>query len=138
MDSSTVFSLVNIWVLPFWILLIVTPKWKHRSIAIQLAASMLAFIYAFYLITGPSIDYSAFGSLTGVKELFTLDDAILIGWIHYLAFDLLVGNWIVNQAEDLGIKHWFIIPCLLFCFMLGPVGFLLFQLLKFAKVGRVN
>ncbi|MEQ8926707.1 MAG: ABA4-like family protein [Fulvivirga sp.] len=138
MDSSTVFNIVNAWVLPFWILLIFFPKWKLTNKIVQVGAALLAIIYSFYLITGPAIDFTSFGSLAGVKELFTLENAVLIGWVHYLAFDLLVGNWIVNEAKEIGINHWFIIPCLLFCFMLGPVGFLLFQLLKFAKVGRVN
>ena len=71
-----------------------------------------------------------FGSLESVKVLFTVDNAVLAGWVHYLAFDLLVGMWILDQNKELKINHLLIVPCLLGTFMFGPVGFLLFLLIK--------
>jgi hypothetical protein len=57
------------------------------------------------------------------------------GWLHYLAFDLLVGTWEVSTAREEGIPHWAVIPCLVLTFMLGPVGFLLFLLVRW-RMGR--
>ena len=76
------------------------------------------------------MDLSAFGSLDGVVGLFSDPKNVLIGWIHYLAFDLWVGSWEVGDAIKRGINRWFLLPCLLFTFMLGPVGLLLYLILR--------
>ena len=72
-----------------------------------------------------------FGSLEEVMLLFKNPKAVLAGWIHYLVFDLLTGRWIALEAIKNGISKWYIGPCLLFTLMLGPVGFLLFTILKY-------
>jgi hypothetical protein len=64
-------------------------------------------------------------------RLFTNEWAALAGWIHYLAFDLLVGTWEVKDSQERGISHWFVIPCLVLTFLLGPIGFLLYTVLRF-------
>lgn len=134
MTASTVFEWVNTLVLPAWILLLVAPRWKYRNPLIYAFALIMAGIYAFYIFSGfSSLDPEAFGSLEGVKNLFTKDEAVLAGWVHYLTFDLLIGNWVVNQSIKYNIKHYMIIPALFFCFMLGPVGYLIFTLVKLAK-----
>lgn len=138
MNPDHLFQFVNTFVLPFWLLLLIYPKWNHRNTAIYTAITLLASIYAYYIITGPPMDMESFSTLEGIVSLFGQPQAVLIGWIHYLAFDLLVGNWVVNQAKEIGIKHIWTIPCIIFCFMLGPVGYLLFTILKISKVGRVN
>ena len=78
-----------------------------------------------------------FGSLTDVRALFSVDALLLAGWVHYLAFDLLVGTMEVRQATELGIPHLSIVPALLLTFFLGPIGFLLFFVIKSAR-GRVK
>jgi hypothetical protein len=55
---------------------------------------------------------------------------VLADWIHYLAFDLFVGVWEVKDAQAKNISHWFVIPCLFLTFMLGPIGFLLYSILR--------
>ncbi|MEM9857878.1 MAG: ABA4-like family protein [Bacteroidota bacterium] len=134
MNASEVFQIVNTVILPAWIVLILAPKKKWRNPLIYGFAAILAGIYAFYVVTGlGNFDPAAFSSLEGVKVLFTQDEAILAGWVHYLIFDLLVGNWIVNQSIENGIKHYLTILCLLLCFMFGPVGYLLFTFIKISK-----
>lgn len=68
-----------------------------------------------------------FGSLQAVMQLFTVEDAVLGGWLHYLAFDLLVGMWMLNENNTLKIHPMIMAPCLLGTFMMGPIGFLLFM-----------
>ena len=134
MNPSEVFQIVNTVVLPAWLVLILAPKRKWRNPLIYSFSAAMASVYAFYVLTGLNdFDPSAFGSLTGVKQLFTTDVAILTGWVHYLVFDLLVGNWIVNQSIKYGIKHYLVIPCLFLSFMFGPVGYLLFTIIKISK-----
>lgn len=135
MEASLVFQIVNTLVLPAWLVLIFFPKKTWRNPVIYTFAALMACVYAFYVISHlGNFNMEAFGQLEGIKSLFNTDQAVLTGWIHYLVFDLLVGNWIVNNAQKNKVTHYLIIPCLLFCFLLGPVGFLLYTLLKLAKL----
>lgn len=135
MHTSLVFQIVNTLVLPAWLVLIFFPKKAWRNTAIYAFAILMALVYAFYVFSGVGdLDMESFSTLEGVKAMFTTDVAVLTGWVHYLVFDLLVGNWIVNNAQKHNINHYLIIPCLLFCFMLGPVGFLLYSVIKLVKI----
>ena len=58
---------------------------------------------------------------------------MLVGWVHYLVFDLFVGAWIVRDARRRGIHHGLVLPCLFFTLMLGPIGLLLYAGLRFAR-----
>ena len=53
-----------------------------------------------------------------------------LGWIHYLAFDLMVGRWIVKDSIDEHISHVLVVPCLILTLMAGPVGWLLYCLVR--------
>lgn len=137
MTPSTVFQLVGLLAMPMWVLLIFLPKWKVTRFLIdyKVIPIILSIIYAIYitiaLIDGGMMD---FGSLKSVMQLFTVENAVLAGWIHYLAFDLLVGMWIVNQNQNLKIHPIIIAPCLLGTFMFGPVGFLIFMMIRSVKL----
>ena len=64
--------------------------------------------------------------------LFTSPEIALAGWVHYLAFDLLVGAWEVRTAQREGLAFLLVLPCLLLTFLFGPAGFLLFNALRIA------
>ena len=51
---------------------------------------------------------------------------LLAGWIHYLAFDLLVGTWEARDSRERGIPHLLLVPCLILTFLFGPAGWLLY------------
>ena len=73
-----------------------------------------------------------FGSLEALALLFSSKGLLLAGWVHYLAFDLLVGRWQVDRVladPNPGALRWLVLPCLLATLMFGPAGLLLFMLL---------
>jgi len=74
-----------------------------------------------------------FGSFTDIRELFAQADALMAGWVHFLAFDLLVGAWICRQGRRDGMPFPLILPCLPVTFLFGPAGFLLFHLIRAAR-----
>jgi len=76
---------------------------------------------------GGSFDFS---SLASVMELFTKEVAVLAGWVHYLAFDLLIGMWMLEKNKSIGVHQLLMAPCLFFTFMFGPAGFLLFTVIS--------
>ena len=139
MTNTEIFSIANMMAMPMWLLLIILPKWKVTRFLIdyKVIPLLLPLFYAFYIVlhiqSGAGLD---FGSLSSVMSLFTLEDAVMAGWVHYLAFDLLVGMWMINQNRSLGIHQLLMAPCLFATFMLGPMGFLLFMVLRTFKLRK--
>jgi hypothetical protein len=135
MTPSQVFSLCNTLVLPGWLLLIIAPRWKWTErIITGIIITFLAATYCFFIFKSfkPG-SFESFGSLAGVMQLFTNEEATLAGWIHYLAFDLMIGLFEVKNAQKHKLNHLFIIPCVMVTFMLGPVGLLLYFMLRAIK-----
>jgi hypothetical protein len=138
MSPSDIFSIANATAMPMWILMIFLPKWKVTRFLIdyRVIPLTLSIIYAIYITKAMQIGGLDFGSLESVMALFTEENAVVAGWVHYLAFDLLVGMWIVNQNRELNIHPIIIAPCLLGTFMLGPIGFLLFMIIRAFKISK--
>lgn len=132
MSAETVFSIANFLALAGWILLVFAPRWKGTRVVVLSAAIplLLSIAYLILIVLFFGKSEGGFGSLADVMKLFTNQWATLAGWIHYLAFDLFVGSWEVRDAQSRGISHWFVIPCLILTFLLGPIGFLLYQILR--------
>ncbi|MDQ3652257.1 MAG: ABA4-like family protein [Acidobacteriota bacterium] len=132
MSPETLFSICNTAVLPGWLLLVVAPRWKWTKIIINscLLPLLLAVVYLFLIVTHFGQTEGGFGSLADVAKLFQNPHILLAGWIHYLAFDLFVGSWEVRDAERHRINHLLVIPCLILTFLLGPIGLLLYFILR--------
>jgi hypothetical protein len=140
MTAATLFSLINMAAMLCWVCLIFLPKWqvlitiiKYGVIsAFALLYSVLIFVYFF------KIEGGGFGSIAQVRLLFSSDYGLLAGWVHYLAFDLFVGLWIVKEADKVGLHRFLQAPILLLTFMFGPVGLLTFYACKgsFLKYGK--
>lgn len=136
MTPTTVFSLAGMITIPMWILMIFLPKWKLTKFLMdyKVVPLLLSMIYAIYIIKAIQIGgMMDFGSLSSVMKLFTEEHAVLAGWVHYLAFDLIVGMWMLDQNKKLEIHQLIMAPCLLATFMFGPLGFLVFMIIKTAK-----
>lgn len=138
MNAETIFSVANTTALLSWILIAAAPKWKFTRVVVVSGAIplLLSAAYLVLVVTFFGSAEGGFGSLADVMKLFTNEWAVLAGWIHYLAFDLFVGIWEVRDAEEQGISHWLLIPCLFFTFMLGPIGLLMYTGLRFALKKR--
>lgn len=80
---------------------------------------------------------AGFGSIEQVRALFSVDAALAAGWLHYLAFDLFVGSWIVEDGLARGINRFALIPCLALTFLFGPAGFLLYLGLRLVLARKV-
>jgi Domain of unknown function (DUF4281) len=140
MNASSIFSFGNSFVLLGWILLIFLPKWRHtQTIILNGMIVLFALIYAYLLLKDiGSFSVDSFSTLANVKALFQNDNAVAMGWIHYLAFDLFVGAYIVKKSQQLQISRWLYTLTLPFTFMFGPVGYLLFFLIKTVKTQTIH
>ena len=72
-----------------------------------------------------------------MQKLFADPWILLAGWIHYLVFDLFIGAWEVRDAARLGIPHLLVVPCLVLTFLFGPVGLLLYGIVRAVRTRRV-
>tara|TARA_R110002073_G_scaffold287109_1_gene451798 strand:+ start:464 stop:913 length:450 start_codon:yes stop_codon:yes gene_type:complete len=136
MSADLIFSICNMAIIPGWLLLVFLPRWKWTLglITAGIIPFMLALVYGALFATqaGSMPEGGGFGSLPELTILFSDPYLLTVGWIHYLAFDLFVGSWEVHDAQKLGISHWLVIPTLALTLMLGPVGFALYLLLRYA------
>jgi hypothetical protein len=136
MTPEQLFQYANMAALAGWVLLVVAPlnrRWTvigARFVAAILCGGYVALLVS-GLIGGPGPPEGAgFTSLIGVRLLLSSPPALLAGWVHYLAFDLFVGSWETEVAPASRVPHWLLLPCLALTFLAGPVGLLLFLVLK--------
>lgn len=136
MSPDSVFQTCSTIAMVGWIvLLIISPFWSSfDKFLIGIIITLFAIVYAWLIfqVFTPG-DFEKFSSLNGVMELFTDKTAVTAGWVHYLAFDLLTGIWIKKNAQKYNIHHLILVPCLLLTFMLGPIGLLLYLLVRSIK-----
>ncbi len=141
MSPDLIFQICSTAVMPFWLLLMVAPRWEWTDKLVHRLwiPVSLGLVYAYALFANPlSPEGGGFGSLAGVMALFTSPYSVLAGWIHYLAFDLFIGAWEVRDAHRRGIPHWLVVPCLFFTLMLGPIGLALYLVLRFVRTRELG
>ena len=136
MSPDSVFQICSSIAMLGWIvLLLLSPFWAGvDKFLIGVIITLFAIVYGWLIfqVFTPG-DFQKFGSLNGVMELFTNRTTVTAGWVHYLAFDLMVGIWEKKNSIKYNIPHLLIVPCLLLTFMLGPLGLLLYLLIRFIK-----
>ena len=64
------------------------------------------------------------------------DGGIVIGWTHYLAFDLFVGQWIAKDADNKGFARWVQVPVLFATLMAGPIGLVVWLIVRERRARR--
>ncbi len=132
MNYEIMFSIVGILSFIGWGALAFSPL-RHATLIIvaRLISIILALIYTYLLVLlwghEPKVDFS---TLAGVASGFSDMGHLLTGWIHFLALDLFIGAWQVERAKSIGIPHVVVIPCLILTFLVGPLGLLLFLMIK--------
>lgn len=140
MNAETIFSFANTTALLSWILLAIAPRWTWTKRIVWTAIPLLlSAVYLTLIVLYFNQADGGFGTLSDVMKLFTNKNAALAGWIHYLAFDLFVGSWEVKDSQTQKISHWLVLPCLFLTFLLGPIGFLLYHVIRlFAAKGEIK
>jgi hypothetical protein len=136
MPIEILFKAANYMVIPFWVLLIAAPRWRwtQRLVHGPVVLLLLTPIYAYMLFGyAPTPENMELTTLYGVMIGFSVPHIVVAGWIHYLIFDLFVGAWETRDARRRGIPHLLVVPCLVTTLMIGPVGLLLYVLVRFFR-----
>ena len=136
---AQLFSVCSTFAVVGWLLLLVAPRWRWTERLVVSGAWSLLLSVVYFVLIAVHFPGSkgGFGSIAEVRQLFSIDALLLAGWVHYLAFDLLVGALEVRQAKTHGIPHLLVIPALVLTFLFGPIGLLLFFAIKSVRQRRL-
>jgi hypothetical protein len=137
---NELFLLCNGFAIVGWILLAAAPRWHwtNRLVVSGVWSVALAVVYTALVASALPGAEGSFDSIAGVRALFGNDALLTAGWVHYLAFDLMVGALEVRIANRDGIPHIIVIPILFMTLMLGPIGLLAFFATKSIRDGRIT
>jgi hypothetical protein len=133
MTAELLFSILNLIAIAAWLPLVFLPRARWATAVLPVVVPCLfGAIYVALVAASLPWGEGGFSSLAGVKALFENPWALLAGWAHYLAFDLFIGGWQVRDAQERGIPHLFVVPCLVLTFLFGPAGLLLYLAFRLA------
>lgn len=126
-DLDNIFQVANLFVLPFWALMVLLPNWQvtRRVMQSYIPYAALASLYVYLFATLDSGILAAFSDpqleLSSLAGMFANSQVMAIGWVHFLVMDLFVGRWIYWQGQENGI---FTRHSLALCLFAGPLGLL--------------
>jgi len=132
MDYETSFSAASILAMIGWLILLVSPlypTWSDRISGFVIPL-ILSVGYVALLVPSHNNGGGGFGSLADVMTLFSYPEAMLAGWVHFMAFDLFIGAWQCRTARRDSISFWLVVPCLVLTVLFGPLGLLAFLALR--------
>lgn len=149
MSWAGAWTFINLVALLGWAALILLPRRPIvHSLILYAGVGLLCLTYAtiFVLLIGhwadpgqvagqPPADLSDY-SISGIRRLFGSDAGVVMGWTHYLAFDLFVGLWIGRDADNKGFSRVAQAPVLLLTFLAGPLGLALWLLVRERRARR--
>jgi len=123
---AQLFDIANVFVLPFWALMILLPNWgiTRKVMESYLPFVALAGLYIYLFISSITPENAAALSnpqLADIARFFADENAAATGWIHFLVMDLFVGRWIYWEGQRTGV--W-TIHSLALCLFAGPMGLL--------------
>lgn len=124
MNISDLFNVANVFVLPFWLLMILLPNWNvtRKVMESYVPFVVLAGAYLYLFVTSITPENAAALSnpqLADIARFFGNETAAATGWIHFLVMDLFVGRWVYWEGQKTGI--W-TIHSLALCLFAGPMG----------------
>ena len=123
-----------------WAILIFLPRRPFLlSLVLYAGVGVLSLTYVLGLVSvltsladpgGPYTSAVSFFTVEGLRAISTNDAGVVIGWIHYLAFDLFIGLWIARDADAKGFSRIVQGIVLLLVLLAGPSGLLLWLILR--------
>ncbi|BFU43514.1 ABA4-like family protein [Krasilnikovia sp. MM14-A1004] len=124
--TGSLFTLTFAVAAPFWVLMILLPRWSWtaRVIGSPLIVLPVLMIYAALVLPalGTVLPAVASPTLDSVRDLLGTDRGAAAAWAHMIAFDLFVGRWAWLDSRERGIPALVISPVLVLTILLGPLG----------------
>ena len=143
---ENIYLWTNFGILPFWLMLIIIPNSKFtqffvNSIILPLILSTI-YIYIVYqtiLLDEPIFDVlKLYLNLDNLYTVFATESFLLVFWLHFLALNLFLGSWISRDGVKYNIPRGLISVPLIFVFFTGPLGLVLYWIVRVFYAKRIN
>ena len=137
---------VNLGVLPLWLILIFFPqsqlcKYFITSIfpIFVLSGTYVFMLYKSYLNSYDFINnFNLYLGIDKLSDLFSDKSYLMIFWIHFISINLFTGGWIVKDSQRFSINKILLILPLLITYLIGPLGLLIYWLIRVFHAKRIN
>ena len=135
---ENIYLWANIGVLPFWLLLIFSPKSRIAQILVNsvIAPLILASAYVYVIYQSILLDeslISIFNLYLDFEDLYTIfatESFLLIFWLHFLSLSLFLGSWVSRDAIKYAISPTLVSICLVIIYFTGPLGLVVYWLIR--------
>lgn len=111
-------------------MLIFFPTFRFTLDLVLLIACIYGLVYIDYVIPIMTKSKVDFFSLKGVMKAFKREDVVMLGWVHYISFDLMIGRYIIVDSQANNIPHILVVLPVVLSFMFGPTGLVVYTTLK--------
>ena len=137
---------LNIGVLPFWFVLIFFPQSKICSLLVTsifpflILGGTYSYLVYYYFSTGYDFleNFNLYKGLFDLGSLFENESFLILFWTHFLAVNLFCGAWIVRDSLKFLISKYLILIPLLVTYFIGPVGLILYWIIRIFYAKRIN
>lgn len=130
--ASMVFSVSSRGVMPFWLLMLVAPRWRWTNRIVGSPGIVVGAIAMYAALVVPQLAHLlpvvARPRLPAIAALLGTSRGAAIAWTHFLALDLFAGRWILLDATPRGWSGWWLRPILLATLLFAPLGLGLYLL----------
>ncbi len=127
---GSLFNLSNLMVLPFWLLMLIVPRWSftRKVMNSNFMFVVLGGFYTSLLAAGAASNPAGMKdimnpNLNGIAKLLGQREGALTAWTHMIALDLLAGRWIYMDSLERGKPARI---SLLFTLFAGPCGLMMY------------
>ena len=143
---ENIYLWTNFGVLPFWFMLIIIPNSRITQLFVNsivlpliLATAYVYVIYQAILLDEPVFDVlKLYLSLDNLYAVFATENFLLIFWIHFLALNLFLGSWVSRDGIKYNMSRSVIAIPLIFIYFTGPIGLVLYWLLRVFYAKRLG
>lgn len=142
---ALIFQLSNLYILPWWLLMIVLPDWHGTKrivsspwIIAPLAVPYTLLVAPTFIDMLPTLMNPQLDTLTLLVGTAT---GTTVAWIHIICFDLWVGRWVYMDSDAITLPRWVRRIALLCVLMAGPFGALVYLVIRsvtMRKAARVD
>ena len=140
---ENIYLWANFGVLPFWLMLIFSPKSRITQIFVNsviapliLAAAYVYVIYQSILLDVPILNFfNLYLNLDSLYTIFAIESFLLVFWLHFLSLSLFLGSWVSRDAVKYTISPTIVSICLVIIYFTGPLGLVVYWVIRvfFAK-----
>ena len=128
----------NLFVLPFWLILIFIPNSKINQILVNsillpliLATTYIFVLYQIFLLNEPIFNiFKIYFSLDNLYTIFSSESFLVIFWLHFLSINLFTGTWLARDAVKYGISKKIAAAPLVLIYLCGPVGLVFYWIVR--------